>query len=261
VVIDLVWLFVLTGLVPLLLARYRGDRLAAFGLDAPRGGWTAGLALVVPIAVLGVLRQFVALGATEGALLGRVGGAGFTGFGPTTAVAGLLVVVVSTAAALLLTTFLVVRGREAFRSPDTPLTELLRTFGVGACVAALGLGLLRAIGPGRLLPTVLQVVGLVAVVLVADRLVPQGRTAPRAAVLTPMIALVVIHVFAFGGLFRGNLLTGLYAGALAAGVAVVTAVLLESRQRAWAVVPLFLALHWWPSCLSPLPMEFMGAGC
>lgn len=261
VALDLVWIFVLTGLVPWLLARYRNERLSAFGLDGPRA-WRGGLLLVVPIAVLGVLRQFVTSGLGDTALLGRIGGAGFTGVGTTTAVAlGLLAFVVTSLGALLLTSFLVVRGRDAFRSPDVLLTELLRTFGMGACAAALVLGVLRAIGAAQLLPTLLQVAGLAALVLVADRTVTTRRMAPRASVLTPVAVLAAAHVFAFGGLFRGDLLSGLYAGALAAGTATVTAVLIETREKAWAIVPMYLALHWWPSCLSPLPMEFFAAAC
>jgi len=261
VALDLVWIFVLTGLVPLLLARYRDQRLGAFGLDGPRA-WRSGLVLVVPVAALGVLRQFVSLGPGDTALLGRIGGAGFSGVGTTTAVVlELLAFAVTSLGALLLTTFLVVRGRDAFRSADVSLTELLRTFGIGACAVALVLGLMRSLGAAQLLPTLLQVAGLAALVLVADRVVQTRRMAPRAAVLTPVIVLGAAHVFAFGGLFRGDLLSGLYAGALAAGTATVTAVLLETRERAWAVVPLYLALHWWPSCLSPLPMEFFAAAC
>jgi hypothetical protein len=218
--------------------------------------------LVVPVAALGVLRQFVSLGPGDTALLGRIGGAGFSGVGTTTAVVlELLAFAVTSLGALLLTTFLVVRGRDAFRSADVSLTELLRTFGIGACAVALVLGLMRSLGAAQLLPTLLQVAGLAALVLVADRVVQTRRMAPRAAVLTPVIVLGAAHVFAFGGLFRGDLLSGLYAGALAAGTATVTAVLLETRERAWAVVPLYLALHWWPSCLSPLPMEFFAAAC
>ncbi|GGI08795.1 hypothetical protein [Egicoccus halophilus] len=259
--LDIAWIFVLTGLVPWLLARYRQDRIAAFGLDGPRTGWRTGLALAVPAVVLGVLHQLVTAGA-DTRLLGRVGGAGFLTMDAVAAAAlGLLSFAVATAGALLLTCFLVVRGREAFRSPDVSLTELLRTFGVGAAGVALLTGLLRAIGAAPLLPSVLQVAGLLALVLVADRLVPPRRTIPRAAVLTPVAVLGIAHVFAFGGLFRGDLLSGLYAGSLAAGTATITAVLLASRDRAWAVVPLFAALHWWPSCLSPLPMEFFAAGC
>lgn len=262
VALNLAWIFVLTGLVPWLLARHRDDIPGAFGLDAPRAGWRAGLILVVPIVALGVLRQFVAVEAAGTTLLGRVGGAGYPGFDAVTVlVIGLVSVAVTTVGALLLTTFLATRGREAFRSPDVSLTELLRTFGIGACGVALVLGLARTIGRAGLLSMLLQVAGLAALVLLADRLVTSRRTAPRAAVLTPVAVFTAAQVFAFGGVFRGDLLSGLYGGALAAGTVTVTAVLLETRDRAWAVVPLYLALHWWPSCLSPLPWEFVLAQC
>jgi hypothetical protein len=268
--LGIVWVFALTGLVPLLLARYRGDRIAAFGLDAPRAAWTTGLVLAVPIVVLGVLRQLVVAGSVSGAFLGRIGGAsigspvigdssgGILGLG---AVLQAVLFLVTTAGALLLVTFLTVRGREAFRSPSVSLTELVRTFGMGAAAVALVLGLVRSIGAARLLPVVLHVVVLATLVLLADRLVPAGRESTRAAVLTPVVLVAVSHVFAFGGLFRGDLLAGLYTGALGAGTAAVIAVLVETRSRAWAVVPLVVALHWWPSCLSPLALELGAAGC
>jgi hypothetical protein len=267
--LGVVWVFVLTGLVPLLLARYRGDGIAAFGLDAPRAAWTAGIALAVPVVALGVLRQLVVSGTPTGALLGRIGGASFaspvigdggSGFGIAT-ILQVAIFVVTTVGALLLVTFLTVRGREAFRSPDVSLTELIRTFGMGAAGVALILGLLRSIGSARLLPVVLHVVTLAAVVLLADRLVPTGATTRRAAILTPVVFMVVSHVFAYGGLFRGDLIAGLYTGALAAGTAAVVAVVVESRSRAWAIAPLIVALHWWPSCLSPLAIELGAAAC
>jgi hypothetical protein len=265
------WVFVLTGLVPLLLARYRGDRIAAFGLDAPRAAWTAGLVLIVPIVLLGIVRQLVLAGSVSSAVLGRIGGASVASpvigegglartFGTATILQAALFVVTSLGA-LLLITFLTVRGREAFRSPSVSLTELLRTFGMGAAAVALLLGLIRSIGAARPLPVLLQVVALAALVLLADRLVPVGRETTRAAVLTPVVLVAVSHVFAFGGLFRGDLLAGLYTGALAAGTAAVIAVLVETRTRAWAVVPLVVALHWWPSCLSPLALEVGAAAC
>jgi hypothetical protein len=268
--LGVIWVFVLTGLVPLLLARYRGDRLAAFGLDTPRAAWTTGLVLAVPIVALGVLRQLVVDGSALSALLGRVGGANFAspvvggrgvgvlGIG-TVLQAGLFVV--TALGALLLVTFLAVRGRTAFRSPDVSLTELLRTFGMGTAGVALVLGLIRAIGAAPLLPVLLHVGALAVLVLLTDRYVPHGPHAPRAAVLTPVVFVIVSHVFATGGLFRGDLLTGLYTGALGAGTATVIAVLLETRTRAWAVVPLVVALHWWPSCLSPLALELGAAVC
>jgi hypothetical protein len=268
--LGVVWVFVLTGLVPLLLARYRGDRVAAFGLDAPRAIWTAGLVLALPIVALGVLRQLVIAGTPLGALLGRIGGASFASPVIGDSGAGVLGIgtflqialfVVTTVGALLLIAFLTVRGRTAFRSPDVSLTELLRTFGMGAAGVALVLGLVRSIGAAPLLPVLLHVGTLGTLVLLTDRQVPHGPQAPRAAVLTPVIFVVVSHIFATGGLFRGDLLTGLYTGALGAGTATVIAVLLETRNRAWAIVPLVVALHWWPSCLSPLALELGAAVC
>jgi hypothetical protein len=272
-VLQVVWVFVLTGLVPWLLARYRGDGLAAFGLDGPRSAWRAGLVLAAPVVALGVLREVVlgrelGPGTVAGAVLGRIGGAR----GPSPALVDgpaltldavfqALLFVALTAGAILLVPFLAVRGREAFRPTDVSLTELLRTFGMGAAAVALVLGLVRSLVAAPPLTVLLQVVALGAIVLLADRLVPVGPTTTRTAVLTPVIVVVVAHVLAAGGIFRGDLLTGLYTGALGAGTAAVVAVLVVSRTRAWAVVPLLVALHWWPSCLSPLTFDVSAAFC
>jgi hypothetical protein len=270
VILGVVWVFVLTGLVPLLLARYRGDGIAAFGLDAPRSGWTVGVLLAVPVVVLGVLRQLVFADSVSAALLGRMGGASFSspllGDGGA-ALLGLGVVlqaalfVATTLGTLLLVCFLTARGRTAFRSPEVSTTELLRTFAMGATAVALVLGVLRSIGAAPLLPVLLHVAALAVLVLLADRQVQPRELAARSAVLTPVVFVVVSHVFAFGGLFRGDLLAGLYTGALGAATAAVVAVLLEGRRLAWAVVPLMVALHWWPSCLSPLALELGAAAC
>jgi hypothetical protein len=266
------WIFVLTGLVPLLLARHRGDGAAAFGLDAPRAAWATGLGLALPVVGLGILRQLVlardlSLETLTGTLFGRIGGATLSPVvGPSGAfgIAALLqaaLFVAMTFGALLLVPFLTARGRTAFRSPDVSLTELLRTFGMGAAAVALLLGLVRSIGAASPLNVLLHVGTLAVVVLLADRSVPSGPQAPRAAVLTPVVVVVVSHVLAAGGLFRGDLLTGLYTGALAAGTATVIAVLIETRTRAWAVVPLIVALHWWPSCIGPLALDVQAAFC
>jgi hypothetical protein len=268
--VGVFWIFALTGLVPLLLARYRGDGLRAFGLDAPRDGWRAGLVLLMPVVALGVIRELVATGSPVPALLGRLGGAtggspvvmGTTSLGPIEIAFSALQLVALTVGAVLLTTFLTVRGRDGFRPVDLSLTQAVRTFGMGAAGIALLTGLVRSVGPDtRVVPVLLQVAALVALVLLTDRLVPIGPTFPRGAVLAPGIVVLLAHVFATGGLFRGNLLAGLHTGALAAGTTVVVAVLIATRRRAWAVVPLLLALHWWPSCLSPLALELGAAGC
>ncbi len=98
-----------------------------------------------------------------------------------------------------------------------------------------------------------------ALLAVADRTVPAGVTVTRPAVLTPVVLVVVAHLLAAGGIFRGGILTGLYTGGMAALTAVVVAVTIGHTRRSALVLALLLAVHWWPTCLSPLP--FSAAGC
>jgi hypothetical protein len=268
--VAIFWIFALTGLVPLLLAKYRGDGVQAFGLDGPRDQWRRGLVLALPVVALGVLNEFVATGGLGPSLLGRIGGA--TGGTPSLAPLGLPGPVAMVLASvellalvlggLLLTTFLAVRGREGFRPVDLSLTQAVRTFGMGCAGVALVTGGLRSLGPDvRIASVLLQVATLVALVLLADRLVPLGPTVPRGAVLAPLVVIAVAHVFTVGGgLLFGNPLIGLHNASLGAGTAVVIAAMVAARRMAWAAVPLVVALHWWPSCLSPVAFE-RAVGC
>ena len=259
--VEIFWIFALTGLVPLLLARYRGDNLQAFGLGGAREAWRRGLVLVLPVAVLGVLNALLVVGDPTVALLGRIGLAITS---PTPAVAGYaaLQFIAFVIGGVLLTTFLAVRGREGFKPVDMALTQVLRTFGMGCAGVALVAGLLRSLGPEvRVGSVLLEVAALVAVILLADRMIPLGPTVPRGAVLAPMVVIAVAHLFALGGgLLFGNPLIGLHAGGLAAGTATVVAVLVSARNMAWAAVPLLIAVHWWPTCLSPVPIS-QAPGC
>jgi hypothetical protein len=260
VVLDLVWVLALTALVPFLLARYRGDRAAAFGLDAPRAAAASpGIVLALPVAVLGVVTMVLTGIDPVTALLGRFGPAlTGPGAGGVVAAIGLASVPVLAVGGLLLVTFLAGRSQEGFpRSPDTSMTELLRTYGTGALAVATVLGLLRAIPGGAItaVSAVAHVLAIAAMLAVADRQVSTRTTVPRTTVVTPVVIVVVAHVFAAGGLFRGDLLRGLYTGALAAATTVVIAALCRSRIGAWAVVPLMVAVAWWPSCLSPLALD------
>lgn len=255
---DLAWLVALTALVPLLLARARGDGRAAFGLAGPPlSALGRGLALAVAPAALGVLGLLTLGAAPEVAVLGRLGTAGTGPLGATaaTATVRLAGVVVLAAGALLLTAFLAVRGRDAFpRSPDRTLVRALRTAGMAAAAAALVAGLLRALTGGSLVLAVADAVALAVTVLVADRLLGAGaRTVvPRAAVVAPALIALVAHTGLIGAMRSGDLLGSLQAGALAAGTSVVVAALALSPTGAWAAVPLMVAVHLWPTCLSPL---------
>jgi len=162
--------------------------------------------------------------------------------------------VVLSVATLVLTGFLSVRSRDGFpRSPDTSLVELVRTFGLGAVGVALVTGLIRAVTGGSGSIMVLNVLALVAVLLVVDRLVPAGITVPRTTIVAPLLIIVILQTFSAGGIFGGGLLLGLHRGALAAGVVIAVAATAATRRGAVLAVPLIIAVHWWPTCLSPLP--------
>lgn len=256
VMLDLAWIVALTALVPWLLSRYRGDGLAAFGLDGERSGISLGIGLALAVIVGQVLLVVLAGGSALQAIAGRLGG--ILGAGAPTGGTTLLLLlaaefVVLTLGATLLISFLAIRGREAFpRSPDTQLTELVRTFGLGAAAVALVVGLLRSIGAPATLPVLVNVLVLAAVLLLADRRLPTRMAVPRTSVLAPAGIVLLTHIFATGGFFRGDLVSGLYLGALGAGTAIAVAALVQVRDVAWAIVPLLVAVHWWPSLLSPL---------
>jgi hypothetical protein len=258
-IIALIASFALSGLAPLLLARYRDDVPGAFGVRAGRGVPVGpSLLLAAPVIVFGVIRGLL-LGRTAGAaVLGRAG-SGSPVVGPSNLDVGRLFldlagVLVLTAGAWLLVGFLVVRGRDAFRDDERSSTELLRTFGAGAVAVALVLGGLRSlVAGGGFVPLLIDILALIAVILVADRLVPAEATITRPAVLTPVVVVLIAHVLAAGGVFRGDLLLGLTTGALGAATVLVFAVVADHLRTSAVVLPLLLAIHWWPTCLSPLP--------
>ncbi len=266
VVVELVSLALLTLLVPLWSARYRGDGVAAFGVVERGGnlrvaGSTSRAAtaaqLAVPVVVLGAVLAVLLSSQASVILLGRVGLALGTSSPSLGVVLTLAQVVVLSAGSLVLTGFLGVRGRAGFpRSPDVSLTELVRTIGLGATAVALLTGLVRVVTGSDVRIVALNLLALVAVLLVVDRLVPYGTQVPRTSVAAPLVVIVVMQTFAAGGLFGGGLLTGLHRGALAAGVVLAVTALAATRRGVMAAVPLVVAVHWWPTCLSPLP----GAG-
>jgi hypothetical protein len=59
------------------------------------------------------------------------------------------------------------------------------------------------------------------------------------------------NVFAAGGIFRG-LLPGLSSAALAGGVTLAIAAMALTRRGIGITLPLVIAVHLWPTCLSPL---------
>jgi hypothetical protein len=252
-VLDLGWILALTALVPWLLARYRGDGRAAFGWGSG-GGFGPGLLIALPVVLIGVVGQLLA-GGQGAVLLGRLAAPTGTAVGAIDAAIGAARVVVMSLGTLVLVGFLAVRAREGFtRSPEMHLTQLVRTTGfIAILVAGVG-GLLGAIGPEpmRFVLALANAAALAGVVLLTDQAVPRGIHLPRAAIIAPVVVVVVGKVFATGGLFFGDLLSGLTTGALAIGVTLTIASAAQTRRGIGVAVPVVVAAHWWPTCLSPL---------
>ena len=242
-------LLAVTALVPVLLGRARGDLATALALrpDGARrgaaggpargpGDVAAGLPLAVPAAVAGTVAMITAGAAPSAAVAGRLSGS----------VLQVLVVAAAAVGAAVLVTFVAVRTRAAsVRSPVWPLRRLLRTFGAGAAAVALVTGLLRVPLGASGTRVVVNAAALLATVLLADRLVGDGGV-PRLAVLLPAVLIAWLHLSTYG------FVTGLTAAALAAGTAAVMACVALGPRGLRALVPLAVAVHLWPTCLSPL---------
>jgi hypothetical protein len=254
VLLDAAVVLALTLAVPLLLARSRRLGVEVFGLGhAPPSGAAggrnngprssaalpAGLALALPVALAGTVAMITAGAAPDAALLGRLSGSPLQ----------LAPVLALTLGAGGFSAFLASRGREAFaRSPLWTLTRLLRTVGMSAAAGALVVGLLRVPFGASPVRAVANATALALLVLLADRLVVRGPAVPRLAVLLPAGLALYLHITTFG------LGQGLVAGALAAGTTAVITTTALGTQGLRALVPLLLAIHVWPTCLSPLAL-------
>lgn len=244
-VLSLALFFAYTGLVPLLLARYREQGIEAFGLDEGREGLVPGVVVALPIVVVTVGLQLLLSGSVVDAVLGTLSG---VLVGPTTALTTLLRAVVVSFSVVVLYTFLATKARTGFARNEVPQVEMLRTFGIAAAGAGFVLGVLLLVQGASFARVLLEALLLAAVVLIADRfLTREGRTT-RATVLAPAIVAVVVKIELFGG----DLLFSLRGAALGAGVVVVATVLLETRRYAWAAVPLLVATVLWPTPLIPI---------
>ena len=259
------WLVVLACGAPYALARYRNQVPAAFGLGPEdRGRVSVGLVVGAPLLV-GYLLSAVLSGDLRDMLLALAGrlyvqGPTLGGFSwDLDAILSILAVVVVAVGSAITGAFLAVRARDAFRSPDMDLTELLRTFGLGAVGLSFVMGALAVVRDDGSFPGLLvRTLALLTVVLLVDRYVPPRVQVPRAAIIGPAIAVLVLWVIAFGGPFRGDLLIGLTAGTASGALLVAAAALLSVRQGLAAAV-LLAASVVYPVGSYPLhPLPFLG---
>lgn len=262
-----VWVVLLMIIPARFLARYREQDLEAFGLGSDRSGIAEGLLLVAPLVAVGYIRGFSG-GNVIGALLGRLrniaaASAGLAELDLLRLLLGIILLAVAGVGTMLLFGLLVTRARDGFRATDMPLLEALRTYGLGAVGIGTLLGLLTSLG-GVGPPSwavLLDGLAVAAVILLADRLVATGDRTNRMTILAPAIVVVVAFLLRGGGFFTQNLALSLYQGAMAASVAIVLAVLLETRRAAWAAVPLVAATVWAPTCATLPVAPFVSLGC
>lgn len=239
--------FSFTGLVPLLLARYRGEGFAAFGLDVPREGIGVGFICAAPIVVLGILESWAVPGTSLVEAFGGTLGT-LARVDPADSVRFALVFLAGFVGNTMLFTFLTVKARQGFAPNEMGQLEALRTFGTIAAAAGLVLGLaIVAFGPTSWLPIVLEPVAVFALILVVDRFIDTNARTTRAAILGPAIVALLLRLDLLGGAFLVTLRTG----ALAAALIIAVAVLVESRRYAWAVVPLFAAITFYGTNIQP----------
>lgn len=250
--ITLALILLVTVAFPRWLASQRGDNTEAFALSDSASHVGPGVVLAVPIVLAYVATQWTPLGPID-ALMGRLSTslAGTPTVQPEIVVslgdrllqAATIVVLFLGSAAIW--SFLVGRARRAFDSPDRTVTQALRTYGMGAAAATLVIGGLWSLVNdfGRPVVVLANVAALVAVILLADRMIGLAPTTTRATFIGPMIVLVYLQLQ--GGADLGF---NAYAAALSAGYLVVFAALIESRKTTWAVLPLVLASAWFPGC-------------
>jgi len=248
VLTDAAVVLALTALVPVLLARSRGDLARAFAVAPPAGSRSnhpssptgrTGWLLALPVAGMGTIAMLTAGADPLGALFGRLSGSLLQGVPITALSVGAFAIVV----------FVATRARDAAtRSPHWTLRRLVRTLGMSAAGLALVTGLLRVPAGASGVRVIGNALALAILVLLADRMVGPSASAPRLAVMLPAGLFLYLHITTFG------LSVGIQAGALGGGVAVVMAVIALSRHGAIPLIPLTLALHLWPTCLSPLAL-------
>jgi len=247
--LDVIWIIAVTALVPILLARYRGDNRAAFGVRG--AGIFREPALLIP--GVGVI-------AVTFLLLPNVLTTPQAVFGRATSPLGLIETIALALGAFCLITFLSVRAKDAYpRSPDMPLKQLVRSGGVIAIAVTFVFGVLRALGSRPTGTTIVfalvYALTLMLLLWLTDRAIPFGTTVTRASIVAPVIVVVVAHIFSTGGLFRGDLLTGGYLAAIATGPTLLLAARSHLPRGSVSVLPLMIAIHLWPTCLSPLALQ------
>jgi hypothetical protein len=235
-ILTIVAPLLITALVPVLLARYRGQPASAFGLAGERSsGLQFGLLLALPIiaalAMALALQGSVAPGTLPALLLA---GGSLVGFASN--IAGWVGLAV-------LAVFATVKARDAFRSDlrsvTDGVTEVGRVLGIAGGVAALLLLATQGLDALVLLLP-LGVAG--SVVLLLRRISGPGTTT-RATMITPVVLLAIGPFNPFALFFNaGRFVFSVWAAAIVGAFALIVAASLERQRTAWTAAALTAGL-------------------
>ena len=231
-VVRVVLVVVTTILVPLLLIRYRKQRLAEFGFDSSVTALGAGFVASLPLVVAYLLTALTSgtapldvLPVTIAVLHGTY--------------VDILVQIVAGVCAVLLAIYTTVKARSAFRADPAyvrPTMVFLARWAAIAAAAASGLLFLTLVMRGGGLASALEVLlvplGVAGSGYVVYRGVRGSQLTSRATLLTPMVLFAVSSFVLLAPAFE--FVFGLWRAALLAGIGLIVGTLLESRRSAWA---------------------------
>lgn len=227
--------FATSGLVPVLIARSRGEGWAAFGLDGPPAGIRRGSVCALPVLAAGAALSWSS--PLRGGPASLFGALAYAFGGPLETFRNLAGLAAAFGGMVALWTFLTVRARRMAPEPAVNPLGALRTAGVAVAASSIPLGLVVAARGSIGAPYVLVFAGtLVGVVLLAGRLVEVPMDVSIVAVLAPAGVALLRQLAGLGG----DPVAQLWLGLLAGGLVVVVSALVVSRRYAWAVVPLLV---------------------
>lgn len=221
-----------TILVPILLIRYRKQRLSEFGFDSSVAAAGTGFVASLPIVAAYLLAALAARTAPLDVLpitIAAVRGA----------YAAILVQVVAGVCAVLLAIYTTVKARTAFRSDPAYIRPTMiflgRWAGLAAAIAS-GLLALTLIMRGGELASAFEVVvvpvGVAAAAYLVYRGVRGSQLTSRATLLTPMVLFAITSFVLLAPALE--FVFALWRAALLAGIGLIVGTLLESRRSAWA---------------------------
>ena len=221
---------VFTVLTPLLLMRYRKERLADLGFAGSRSTAGIGAVTATPVVVANVVA-----GAIAGNALAAL---------PVAAVVAadeyLLFAehVFSIAGLVFLAVYCTVKARDGFRADSSYLRSatlrIARILAIvaGAATALLVLGsVVQGFRPGEVADLVLRPLGVAGAVAIALRNARSARLTTRPTLVTPMVIMAIGSFTIFGGAVE--LVVSIWRASALAGLGLAVALLLESDRSAW----------------------------